>query len=526
MSSRLGIATRLWLLVALLLAAMAAIGAHGAWELRQAHARNAGDVARMRELMDVLDDVRTAQIQFGAQLREFDAILLRGEDPALLEQHRSAFEVRAAHVERNLSRARGVMQKAGIAAAPAEEVARLHREITGDYLHALERYVAGRPESAAAVEAGVRGKDAPLGQKMEALIEGLEAWANGEQERLLAASAAGARRVAVLQAGVFALVLALSVALAALLVASVRRPLREVIGAAMRIADGDLALHVHVSGRDEAGRLMASMAGMTERLRALVQEVARRADVVDGSSVQVAQGHLDLSQRTEQQATTLEETASQMEELTSTVAQNADNAREASRIADEAAALASRGGAVVGQVVETMARISQSSGRIADITGVIDSIAFQTNILALNAAVESARAGEEGRGFAVVAGEVRELALRSADAAREIKSLIAASGAEVQGGAQLVAAAGRTIADIVAAVQQVNALVAEIASASREQSAGIEQVNTAVTAMDQVVQQNAALVEQATAATDAMREQARALLEAVGRFRLAEAPGG
>jgi methyl-accepting chemotaxis protein len=231
---------------------------------------------------------------------------------------------------------------------------------------------------------------------------------------------------------------------------------------------------------------------------------------------------VDLSQRTEEQASTLEETASSMEELTTSVTQNADHARQASQLAVDASEVARRGGEVVGQVVQTMTGISDSSRKISEIIGVIDGIAFQTNILALNAAVEAARAGEQGRGFAVVAAEVRNLAQRSAAAAKEIKALIGSSVEQVDAGSRLVQAAGTTMGDIVASVKKVSDLISEIAAASHEQSSGIEQVNTAVTQMDQVVQQNASLVEESTAATEAMKEQAGSLLKLVARFRLGE----
>jgi methyl-accepting chemotaxis protein len=253
-----------------------------------------------------------------------------------------------------------------------------------------------------------------------------------------------------------------------------------------------------------------------------VGEVAEGARTVAQTSTQIAQGNLDLSQRTEEQASTLEETASSMEELTTTVGQNADHARQASQLASDASRIARQGGEVVGQVVRTMTAISDSSRKIAEIIGVIDGIAFQTNILALNAAVEAARAGEQGRGFAVVATEVRNLAQRSAGAAKEIKALISASVQQVQAGSDQVGAAGRKMEDIVQSASRVSGLVSEIASASQEQSSGIEQVNAAIIAMDQGVQQNASLVEEAAAATESMKAQASALLQAVARFRLGD----
>jgi methyl-accepting chemotaxis protein len=298
------------------------------------------------------------------------------------------------------------------------------------------------------------------------------------------------------------------------------RPLRTATQTADQIAKGDLSTVVEVKGQDETAHMLRALAEMSESLRELVGEVANGARTVADTSEQIAQGNQDLSQRTEEQASTLEETASSMEELTSTVTQNAQNARDASQLAVGASDVARRGGVVVSQVVDTMTGISASSRKISEITSVIDGIAFQTNILALNAAVEAARAGDQGRGFAVVAAEVRNLAQRSAAAAKEIKSLIVDSTAKVDAGTRMVDEAGKTMEEIVTAVARVSNLVAEIAAASQEQSSGIGQVNTAVTQMDQVVQKNASLVEEATAATESMKEQARSLLQLVSRFKL------
>ena len=276
---------------------------------------------------------------------------------------------------------------------------------------------------------------------------------------------------------------------------------------ASSIANGDLTMNVQVRPGDRSSLLYA-MSQMAASLRQLVGEVASGARMVADTSEQIAQGNVDLSQRTEEQASTLEETASSMEELTSTVMQNAESARQANQLAVGASEVARKGGHAVGQVVSTMTAISESSRKIADIIAVIDSIAFQTNILALNAAVEAARAGEQGRGFAVVAAEVRNLAQRSAAAAKEIKALIGDSVDKVDAGARLVDAAGKTMDEIVGSVKGVTDLIAEIAAASQEQSSGIAQVNMAVTQMEQVVQQNASLVEEATAATESMKDQA------------------
>ena len=307
-----------------------------------------------------------------------------------------------------------------------------------------------------------------------------------------------------------------------LITRSITGPIQEAVGTARRVADGDLTVHIDRRGSDEMGKLLTALHDMAAQLRELVGEVVSGAHTVTDSSAQIAQGNADLSQRTEEQATTLEETASSMEELTSTVAQNADNARQANQLAAEASVVARDGGQAVQQVVRTMQDISGSSKKIGEIIGVIDGIAFQTNILALNAAVEAARAGEQGRGFAVVASEVRVLARRSADAAKEIKTLITASVGQVEAGARQVDAAGGKMAEIVGAVETVGALIAEIAAATQEQSSGIEQVNTAITQMEQTVQQNASLVEEAAATTESMKAQAETLLELVRRFKLRE----
>jgi methyl-accepting chemotaxis protein len=288
------------------------------------------------------------------------------------------------------------------------------------------------------------------------------------------------------------------------------------------VARGDLTRPIAVESRDEVGQLLAALRAMQDNLKDLVGDVVGGARGVADTSAQIAQGNIDLSQRTEEQASTLEETAGSMEELTATVNQNADHARQANALAGTATEVALRGGQVVGEVVRTMTGISDASRKIADIIGVIDGIAFQTNILALNAAVEAARAGDQGRGFAVVAAEVRSLAQRSAGAAKEIKALIGDSVGRVDAGTKLVDDAGATMQEIVESVKKVSALIAEIASASSEQSQGIAQVTTAITQMDQVVQQNATLVEEATAATESMKEQAGALVRSVSRFRIGE----
>jgi methyl-accepting chemotaxis protein len=288
------------------------------------------------------------------------------------------------------------------------------------------------------------------------------------------------------------------------------------------VASGDLTQNIEADSADETGDLLRALGQMNASLAKIVGDVRSGTDAIKTSSGEIAAGNQDLSSRTEQQASSLEETASSMEELTSTVKQNADNARQANQLAVSASEVAVRGGGVVSEVVSTMSAINESAKKIVDIIGVIDGIAFQTNILALNAAVEAARAGEQGRGFAVVASEVRNLAQRSAAAAKEIKTLIGDSVEKVDAGSKLVDQAGATMDEVVASVRRVTDIISEIAAASDEQRAGIEQVNQAITQMDQVTQQNAALVEQAAAAADAMQQQSAGLEHLVSVFRISQ----
>ena len=321
-------------------------------------------------------------------------------------------------------------------------------------------------------------------------------------------------------AGIAAVVVVLGLVLANLLVRSITHPLERAVGLADAIAGGDLTQDVHDDRRDELGHLLRSLSAMGARLRGVVGEVRSGVESVSAASSQIATGNHDLSARTEQTAANLEETAASMEELTATVTQSADTARQANQLAANAAQAAERGGEVVGQVVTSMQQITESSRKIADIIGVIDGIAFQTNILALNAAVEAARAGEQGRGFAVVAGEVRSLAQRSAEAAKEIKQLITTSVDNVQSGSAQVEQAGQSMQDIVHSVRRVSDLIGEITASSTEQRDGIGQVNQAVANLDQMTQQNAALVEESSAAAAAMHEQAQRLAQVVAVFNV------
>ena len=350
------------------------------------------------------------------------------------------------------------------------------------------------------------------------------------QGRLNAEATASAERTQGQARTVAGLLVLLAIGLGALIAWRITRSITAPIGRAVvvaeRIARGDLTSQVEVRIQDETGRLLGAIDAMQDRLRTLVGEIGQTADSILVASSEVASGNLDLSQRTEQTSHNLQSAASSLVDLTGTVSQSADSARQANQLASTASDAATRGGEVVGQVVRTMDTISASSRKIADIISVIDGIAFQTNILALNAAVEAARAGEQGRGFAVVAGEVRNLAGRSAQAAREIKALIGTSVDQVQEGSTLVNHAGKTIEELVQSVRRVSDIMGEITAATQEQSQRIGHVSQSVGALEEMTQQNAALVEEGAAAADSLKDQAGRLTQMVGTFRLSRIDGG
>jgi methyl-accepting chemotaxis protein len=360
----------------------------------------------------------------------------------------------------------------------------------------------------------------PLLRTLVAAVEAAKQEIDAIGARDVAASLAQARQLRLQMFVAIAVALLAAGALSAVMTKKITGPIARAVVIAETVAGGDLSTQIDTSKRDETGQLFRALHSMQGSLSRVVSSVRGGSESVSTASAEIAQGNHDLSARTEQQASALEETAASMEELSSTVKQNADSARQANQLAMTASSVAMQGGEVVGQVVDTMKGINESSRKIADIIQVIDGIAFQTNILALNAAVEAARAGEQGRGFAVVASEVRSLAGRSADAAKEIKTLIGTSVERVEQGSALVDRAGTTMQEVVSSIRRVTDIMGEISAASSEQSAGVSQIGEAVTQMDHATQQNAALVEQMAAAASSLKSQAADLVQTVAVFKL------
>jgi len=405
------------------------------------------------------------------------------------------------------------------------------REALAQLQSARQAYVASFVQVPPLVQAGelerarafVRDDTLPALARLQAPIDTLRALQDSVAQERGAAVAGSLDRARELLLTLGLAALLLGSATAVLLARSIVRPLRSGVAVAGRIAGGDLTQSLQTHGRDEVADLLRALAGMQDNLRALVGQVHQGVEQVGSASSQIATANADLSGRTEAQASALEQSAASMEELTSAIGLNAEAAQQARTLAVHASAAAQAGGASVESVVRIMRGIDSSSQRIGEIIGVIDGIAFQTNILALNAAVEAARAGEQGRGFAVVASEVRALAVRSADAARQIKQLVAASQEQVGNGTDLADQAGQAMQSVVHEIQRVSQLVMDIAGAMQEQSTGVVQVGAAIAQLDQTTQQNAALVEETAAASQGLDAQARQLMGSVARFRLAPA---
>ncbi len=518
--SNLKIGIRLRLLGAFFFIALSIVATGGWRALSDTNDISAEAMSRSVALSQAIDAARAAQLEFKIQVQEWKNILIRGNDPAALQKYSDAFIKSGEATRSKLKQLDELLKKLELGTPLVAEAIATQGELGTKYMTALKQYDSGNQESVHIVDGLVKGMDREPTKKIDDIVAYISKESHRLMDEMEAANKAAHNKAVLAMAITLGVTLVVGWITVAALIKSITRPLSEAVDMAQTVASGDLRSEVHVRSTDELGDLLGALKLMQSNLSEIVGKVRQGTECIHTASAEIANGNLDLSGRTEEQASSLEQTAAAMVQLTTTVQQNNANASEACRLADVASTVAAKGGDAVEQMVRTMGAINESSRKIVDIISVIDGIAFQTNILALNAAVEAARAGEQGRGFAVVASEVRNLAQRSAAAAKEIKELIGASVERVEAGSRLVGEAGVTMTEVVASVQRVTAIISEISVASSEQRDGIEQISIAISQMDGVTQQNSALVEESAAAAEALEQQASQLNDAVSVFKL------
>jgi methyl-accepting chemotaxis protein len=517
----LKIAVKLALLGAVLLASTMVVGLEGWHALATTRALQIQSAQTLEQFSHAADTARVAQVEFKKQVQEWKDLLLRSSDADAFAAHQHAFIAQSDKASAALQQLRNELSVLGVNLDGVDHAIATHASLQTSYLDALKQFDVANANSPHVVDSLVKGIDRPPTAAIDAIVASVMQQAQAANARIDETSGDAYRLACALLLVVVLGALAIGAAAIVFLSRSITLPVRQAVGVAQAVAAGDLRSDVVVVSRDETGQLLIALNDMNHRLRHIVSEIRDGATTISSATQQIAAGNLDLSARTEEQAASLEETAASMQHFTDSVQQNATHAGDATTFARNAAQAARDGGAVMSEAVRTMEQIGAASKRIVDIIAVVEAIAAQTNILALNAAVEAARAGNQGRGFAVVAGEVRSLAQRSADAAREIKVLIRDSVSTIDAGTQLIASAHQTMDGVTESANRVTRIVEAIATATVDQATGIAEVNDAVAQMDQVTQSNAALVEQAAAAADAVQRKAAGLVQSVSFFRLA-----
>ncbi len=509
------IAQKLPLVLALCVLLSIGSGLYGIFRLADL-ARQYDDIIRVDYGNEIIVD--RMLLDFKIQVQNWKDTLLRGKNPAAFDKYWNAFLNKEADVRKDASELQANLPPDSEAAGLVSQFVENHVTMGNNYRRGLSLFKAANFDPTAG-DRSVAGMDRPPTRTLQAAGKAILATTRAHLEQIRQHR----QSVVAWSLALMALVALLTIVLAWWLIREITGPLHQAVQIASRVADGNLNTLPQVTREDEFGELLNALATMTGHLATVVSQVRQGTHTVATATGEISTGNLDLSNRTEKQAGSLEEAASALEAMTSTIRQSSDHAHEASDRARQATEVAERGGAMVGDVVNTMVSINNASRKIADIIGVIDSIAFQTNILALNAAVEAARAGEQGRGFAVVASEVRNLAQRSAKAAKEIKALIDDSVSQVELGNHQAGLAGDTMTEIVHSIQQVSSIIDDISQTSREQSRGMQEINQAITIIDENTQQNAALVEQAAAAARSLQDQAVTLENLVDAFVLDDA---
>jgi len=511
---------RLIILVTLLTGMMIGVAIFGMVSTHEIIAHLKHDANKEQTLAQTLELAKETQIKFGKQIQEWKNVLIRGNNPKQYTKYKASFDKNSQLVQENLSLLQEKLKELELDVEEAKNVAKSHLILKQKYDEALQQFDKKNPETGKTVDRLVKGVDRPVFKAFNKMAVGISAEIDNVIKQSGAYSVEVEQNTQITDITIIIIGSVIGIILGILLIRGIVIPLNQIVFVTQRLAEGDMTVKINVAGKNEITKLEHALSNMSEKLRSVIKQVSNSAGLVTTSSEEIADGNLDLSSRTEEQAASLEETSASMQQLTEKVQQNSKSAVHALDLASNATEKAEHGLDVVQNAVSAINEIKSSSEKVADIIGVIDEIAFQTNLLALNASIEAERAGEQGRGFSVVANEVQKLAQRSADAASEIKGLIKNSTEKVHEGTELVLQSSNSLEDIVKTSNETNTVMESISEASQEQAQALEQINTTVAQLEQMTQQNAAQVEQTSASSVAMSEEAKTLSRLVSFFKV------